>query len=109
MARRGNKDLYASAYKTGGGSRVTPQVSVTTRNEKTQMKKLLQYAAVLTAVLALSATAFAGECCDKAVKNAKSGKACEACTKGCCKEAVGKASKAGETKACKACSPKEKK
>ena len=78
--------------------------------DKKQMKKVTQFAAVLVAVLALSATAFAGECCDKAVKSAKAGKACEKCTeKSCCKEAVAKASKAGETKACKACSPKEKK
>ena len=74
------------------------------------MKKVTQFAAVVAVVLALSASAFAGECCTKAVKDAKAGKTCEKCAKdACCKESVAKASKAGETKACKACSPKEKK
>ena len=73
------------------------------------MKKLTQYAAVLAAVLALSASAFAGECCDKAVAGAKEGKLCAKCTeKACCKEAVGKAAKAGETKECAVCAAKEK-
>jgi len=74
------------------------------------MKKLVSTLAVCAAVLALSGSAFAADCCDKAVKQAKSGKTCEKCTKGaCCKEAVGKAAKNGETKACEKCAPKEKK
>ena len=74
------------------------------------MKNLFKSAAILAAVLAFTASAFAGECCDKAVKSAKAGKVCEKCAKdACCKESVAKASKAGETKACKACSPKESK
>ena len=74
------------------------------------MKNLLKSLAVLTTVLAFSASAFGAECCDKSVKSAKAGKACEKCvTEACCKEAVAKATKAGETKTCKVCSPKEKK
>ena len=73
------------------------------------MKKVTQSLAVLLAVVALSASAFAGECCDKSVAAAKKGKVCEKCAeKACCKEAVAKASKAGETKACKVCAAKEK-
>ena len=74
------------------------------------MKIATQFIAVAVAVVLLSASAFAGECCDKAVKSAKAGKVCEKCAeKACCKEAVGKAAKAGETKACKVCAAKEKK
>lgn len=73
------------------------------------MKKVTQFVAVAVAAMLLSASALAGECCDKAVKSAKAGKTCEKCAdKACCKEAVAKSAKAGETKACKACA-KEKK
>ena len=73
------------------------------------MKKAVQYLAVLTAVLALSASAFAGECCVKSVASAKQGKLCEKCAeKACCKDSVAKAAKAGETKECKACATKAK-
>ena len=73
------------------------------------MKKVTQSLAILVAVVALSASAFAGECCDKSVKSAKAGKTCEKCAKeACCKEAVAKASKAGETKTCTVCAAKEK-
>lgn len=74
------------------------------------MKKVTQFVAVAVAAVFISASAFAGECCDKAVKNAKAGKVCEKCAdKACDKEAVAKAAKAGETKACKGCAGKEKK
>ena len=74
------------------------------------MKKVTQSLAVLIAVVALSASAFAGECCTKAVAAAKKGKVCEKCAvEACCKEAVAKAAKAGETKTCKVCAAKDKK
>lgn len=74
------------------------------------MKTVTQFVAVALAAALVSSSAFAGECCDKSVKSAKAGKVCEKCAgKACCKEAVAKAAKAGETKACKVCAAKEKK
>ena len=66
------------------------------------MKKVTQFAAVVAVVLALSASAFAGECCTKAVKDAKAGKTCEKCAKdSCCKDAVKKLGEAAKT--CEKC------
>lgn len=72
------------------------------------MKNMIKSLAVLTAVIGLAASAYAGECCTKAAKAAKAGKTCEKCEKdACCKDAAKKASKDG--KACEKCAAKEKK
>jgi len=72
------------------------------------MKKLIKTLAVMTAVIGLSASAYAGECCTKAAKAAKAGKTCEKCEKdACCKDAVKKVGK--DAKACAKCAAKEKK
>ena len=72
------------------------------------MKNMMKTLAVLTAVLSLAASAYAGECCTKAAKAAKDGKTCEKCEKdACCKEAVKKVGK--DAKACEKCAAKEKK
>lgn len=72
------------------------------------MKNLIKTLAVLTAVIGLAASTFAGECCTKAAKAAKAGKTCEKCEKdACCKEAVKKVGK--DAKACEKCAAKEKK
>jgi hypothetical protein len=55
--------------------------------------------------MALSSTAFAGECCKKAAEATKAGKSCEKCTKGaCCKEA---AKGVKDAKSCEKCAPKK--
>jgi len=75
------------------------------------MKKLFRYVAVAAVVstLAIAQSAFAGECCKKAADQAKAGKACEKCIGDhqCCKDAIAKASKAGEVKACAKCAAKK--
>jgi hypothetical protein len=75
------------------------------------LRYFLRSLAVVAAVLSLTATAFAGECCTKAAKAAKAGKTCEKCEKcekdACCKEAVKKVGK--DAKACERCAAKEKK
>ena len=43
------------------------------------MKNMMKSLAVVAAVLSLTATAYAGECCIKAAKAAKDGKTCEKC------------------------------
>lgn len=66
------------------------------------MKNLIKHLAIVAAVVALSSTAFAGECCTKAAKDAKAGKTCEKCQKdACCKDAVKKLGDAA--KACEKC------
>ena len=73
------------------------------------MKKVTQTLAVFAAVLALTASAFAADCCEKSVAAAKKGKMCEKCAESaCCKEAIAKAAKDGGTKTCKVCAAKEK-
>lgn len=55
------------------------------------MKTLTRYLtlAVAAAVLAVTASVYAGPCCDEAVARAKKGKVCSYCAeKECCKEAV---------------------
>ena len=72
------------------------------------MKNMIKSLAVMTAIVGLAASAFAGECCVKAAKAAKAGKTCEKCEKdSCCKEAVKKVGK--DAKACEKCAAKEKK
>ena len=72
------------------------------------MKNMMKSLAVVAAVLSLTATAYAGECCTKAAKAAKAGKTCEKCEKdACCKKAVKKVGK--DAKACEKCAAKEKK
>lgn len=63
--------------------------------------------ATVAAILALSSSAWAGECCAKAAASAKKGKACEKClTTACCKESAKKVAKDGEAKACTKCAKK---
>lgn len=63
-------------------------------------------AAVLA--VALTSSAFAGECCTKAAAAAKAGKTCEKCTKGaCCKETVKDLTAKGEAKTCEKCAAKK--
>lgn len=73
------------------------------------MKSVSRYL-VLASVLGLFSLAqlsWAGECCDKAVADAKAGKACEKCLKKeCCKHAVGALSK-DEKKPCEHCAGKK--
>ena len=57
----------------------------------------------VVASLALAPATFAGECCKKAEAAAKAGKACEKCSKGCCKEAVAKLGKNEVAKSCSKC------
>jgi hypothetical protein len=72
------------------------------------MKNMMKSLAVVVAVLSLTATAYAGECCTKAAKAAKAGKTCEKCEKdACCKKAVKAVGK--DAKACEKCAAKEKK
>ncbi len=72
------------------------------------MKNMMKSLAVIAAVLSLTATAYAGECCTKAAKAAKAGKTCEKCEKdACCKKAVKAVGK--DAKACEKCAAKEKK
>ncbi len=72
------------------------------------MKNMMKSLAVVAAVLSLTATAYAGECCTKAAKAAKAGKTCEKCEKdACCKKAVKAVGK--DAKACEKCAAKEKK
>ena len=72
------------------------------------MKNMIKSLAVLTAVIGLAASTYAGECCVKAAKDAKDGKTCEKCEKdACCKETVKKLGK--DAKACEKCAAKEKK
>jgi hypothetical protein len=71
------------------------------------MKNLFKNLTVMAAVLALAATAYAGDCCVKASKDAKEGKTCEKCaTEACCKEAIKKLGK--DAKECTACAAKKK-
>jgi len=77
------------------------------------MQKLIRYVAVavVAGTLALSQTAWAGECCKKAGEQAKKGETCSKCSAdapGCCKKAMDKASKDKDAKACAKCSKKEK-
>lgn len=66
------------------------------------MKTIIKHLAIVAAVVALSSTAFAGECCTKAAKDAKAGKTCEKCEKDtCCKNAVKALGK--DAKACEKC------
>jgi len=72
------------------------------------MKNIIKSLAVMTAVLALaaSASAFADDCCTKAAKDAKAGKTCEKCAKdSCCKAAVKALGK--DAKACEKCATKK--
>lgn len=72
------------------------------------MKNMIKSLSVLTAVIGLAASAYAGECCVNAAKAAKDGKTCEKCEKdACCKETVKKLGK--DAKACEKCAAKEKK
>ena len=75
------------------------------------MKSLFQsltLAAVVGCFL-VAQSAFAGECCTKAVANAKAGKVCEhSLTKQCCKDAVAKAGVADQSKTCPLCAAKKK-
>ena len=55
------------------------------------MKKLIKHLAIVAAVVALTSSAFAGECCVKAAKDAKAGQTCAKCAKdSCCKDTVKK-------------------
>ena len=75
---------------------------------KQTMKNIIKHLAVLTAVLSLAASSYAGDCCTKAAADAKAGKTCEKCAKdACCKETVKALGK--EAKACEKCAAKEKK
>jgi hypothetical protein len=73
--------------------------------DKKQMKTVVRLCAVALVAMALSSTAFAGECCKKAAEATKAGKSCEKCTKGaCCKEA---AKGVKDAKSCEKCAPKK--
>jgi hypothetical protein len=55
------------------------------------MKKLTRYLTltVAAALLAVTASVYAGPCCDEAVERAKKGKVCQYCAeRDCCKEAI---------------------
>ena len=72
------------------------------------MFRSLTLAAVVGCFLVAQA-AFAGECCTKAVADAKAGKVCEhSLTKQCCKNAVTKAGVADQSKECALCKAKKK-
>ncbi len=68
-------------------------------------------ATIVVAMLLVSSTAWAGECCKKAADAAKAGKTCSHDqTKQCCKDTVAKLEKEGKAKACEKCAkPKEEK
>ena len=67
-----------------------------------RMKNIIKHLAIIAAVVALTSSAFAGECCVKAAADAKNGKVCEKCaTKACCKETVKKLGE--EAKPCEKC------
>ncbi len=69
------------------------------------MKSILRLCAVAVIAMALSSTAFAGDCCVKTSAAVKAGKACEKCSKdACCKEA---AKGVKEAKSCEKCSAKK--
>ena len=71
------------------------------------MTRLNRYvtAVVAAGFLALASSAYAGECCTKAVEKAKAGQACAACVSHkCCKQAIEKAS--AEVKPCEKCTKK---
>jgi hypothetical protein len=76
------------------------------------MKKLIRsltLAAVAGCFLAPQ-FAFAGQCCIKAVADAKAGKVCEhSLSKQCCKDAVAKAGVADQSKSCAKCAAIKKK
>jgi hypothetical protein len=76
------------------------------------MKKLLRSIAIVAVVstMALTPSAFAGQCCKKASDKAKAGKACEKCVADhkCCKDAVAKVTKDGEAKECTKCAAAKK-
>ncbi len=66
------------------------------------MKSLIKHLAIVAAVVALTSSAFAGECCVKAAKDAKAGQTCAKCAKdSCCKDAVKAVGK--DAKACEKC------
>ncbi len=72
------------------------------------MKSVLRFCAVAVVAMALTASAFAGECCTKTSTAVKAGKACEKCSKGaCCKETAKNVAAKGEAKACEKCSAKK--
>ena len=67
-------------------------------------------AAIAASLLAFAPSALAGECCTKAAKQAKAGKACEKCLEHtCCKDSAKKASKEANAKACEKCAKKAEK
>jgi len=74
------------------------------------MKSLIRSLTLATIVgcLFMAQSAFAGECCKKAIADTKAGKVCEQClTKQCCKDASAKVAKDGQAKTCAKCAAKK--
>lgn len=69
------------------------------------MKTVIRLCAVAVVAMALSSTAFAGECCKKTADSVKAGKSCEKCTKGACCKDTAKGVK--DAKSCEKCAPKK--
>ncbi len=75
------------------------------------MKSLIRSLTLTTVVgcFLVAQAVFAGECCKKAVTDAKAGKVCEhSLTNQCCKDSVTKAGVGDQSKACAKCTDKKK-
>ena len=76
------------------------------------MKKLSRYFTIIAVatMLAMAQSVWAEDCCAKAAKAVKAGKACEKClTDACCKETAKEVTKKGEAKTCEKCAKKGEK
>ena len=74
------------------------------------MKSLVRSltAVSLAPAVALSTTAWAGDCCKETAEKVKKGEACSKCVEhACCKETAAKLEKDGEAKACAKCAKKD--
>ena len=72
------------------------------------MKTVVRFCALAIVAMALTASAFAGECCVKTSAAVKAGKACEKCSTGaCCKETAKNLATKGEAKSCEKCAAKK--
>jgi hypothetical protein len=72
------------------------------------MKTIIKTLSVIAIAMALAGTAYAGECCTKAVDKAKKGETCAKCeTTKCCQDAVKKLG--DKAKACTACAKAKEK
>ena len=72
------------------------------------MKSMNRLFVAAVLAVALTSSAFAGECCTKAAADAKAGKTCEKCTTSvCCKETVKNVTAKGQAKTCEKCAAKK--